>query len=94
MQTSKNPASRKRHLEHTWCSLCERTYPTGRWIARDWSCPAGCGAIALDALPWEEILEINPDYPVEPIEGKHYLLRPGSRSEGHPVKKRPCSNPG
>ena len=73
MNSYRNPVNGREHGEHTWCSQCEQVHSSRRWEARGWFCPAGCGGTALDALPWEFVRQVNPDYPETPLEGRHYL---------------------
>jgi hypothetical protein len=84
----RNPINGRLHGEYTWCSACEQAHRTGRWEARGWDCPAGCGGTALDALPWEYVRDVNPHYPMVPSEGDHYLWHPQAR--GAPPGKRPA----
>ena len=58
---------------YLWCELCGVVYSKAAWVAANNTCP-NCGASLVYARPWEEIRELNPHYPVTPIEGQEYPL--------------------
>ncbi len=59
--------------QYIWCELCGFVYSTIAWAAAHNTCP-NCGAGLMNARPWEEIRQLNPRYPVTPIEGAQYAL--------------------
>ena len=59
--------------EYIWCELCGHVYSRSAWAAANNTCP-NCGASLTYARPWEEIRQLNPQYPITPIEGKEYAL--------------------
>ena len=73
MMQYRNPVNRRVHRDYTWCSLCEQCHATSRWERRGWFCPAGCGGTALDALPWEFVRQVHPEYPEAPQAGRNYV---------------------
>lgn len=56
-----------------WCELCGFVYSTAAWAAAKNTCPH-CGASLANARPWEEIRQINLQYPVTPVEATQYAL--------------------
>jgi hypothetical protein len=58
---------------YLWCELCNCVYSAAAWAAAHNTCP-NCGAELINARPWEEIRQLNPAYPVTPIEGAVYGL--------------------
>ena len=62
---------------YLWFLHCERTYKRGefRKLNELQMCPyEGCdGDTVIDAINWDEIREIHPNYPVIPIEDVIYL---------------------
>ncbi|MHB9131787.1 MAG: hypothetical protein ACYDBB_11950 [Armatimonadota bacterium] len=59
--------------DYLWCELCGHVYSRAAWAAANNRCP-NCGASLINARPWEEIRQLNPQYPVTPVEGKEYAL--------------------
>jgi hypothetical protein len=64
---------------HVWCPRCARCHPNGAFRIKDEArrCPYGdCNAPEKNAIGWEEVLAVHPDYPAEPELGVTYPARP------------------
>lgn len=59
--------------KYLWCDVCGYVYSATAWAAAHNTCP-NCGASLMNARPWEEIRQLNPAYPVTPMEGTEYAL--------------------
>ena len=56
-----------------WCLHCEHVSRREDWESNGLSCPRpGCDGGALDAIPWSEAREANPDWPETPEHGHQY----------------------
>lgn len=63
---------------YLWCLHCERAYEYGKYrqVGPFQMCPYfGCdGDAVVDAMKWEDIREIHPEYPVVPAMEVVYKL--------------------
>jgi hypothetical protein len=76
-QTYVHPVSQQRYGDWTWCRRCECVHRTAQWFANHWFCPhPACNGTASDSSCWhhrnEAPCDINPWYPVVPVEGQRY----------------------
>jgi hypothetical protein len=76
---ARNPDTTLIHHEWTWCQICQRAYPTSRWLRRRWRCPTRkCTGHIINAFPWEHPRfgprVRHPEYPEVPVEAGWYPL--------------------
>jgi hypothetical protein len=66
--------------DHLWCARCKRTFPNGvyRQVGEFRRCPyAACeGHASVDAMPWERLKAVHPEYPDVPVAGTRYSMEP------------------
>lgn len=58
-----------------WCLHCGEAHSLVEWEEKEWRCPTKrCDGWEWDAIPWEAVRKVRPEYPEVPAPGVIYPL--------------------